>query len=66
MRGDSYGIDPALLGEPTLEICPSPGDLIIFNSKRMHAVSPGSDDLRLSLSCFVGYRGPATPLSFWS
>ena len=66
MRGDSYGIDPALLGEPTLEICPSPGDLIISNSKRMHAVSPGSDDLRLSLSCFVGYRGPATPLSFWS
>ncbi|MBV1787204.1 2OG-Fe(II) oxygenase [Marinobacterium sp. D7] len=66
MRGDSYGIDPEILGDPDLEICPEPGDLVLFNSRRMHAVTPGSDDLRLSLSCFIGYRGDASPLSFWS
>lgn len=66
IRGDSYGIDPALLGEATLEVRPNPGDLILFNSRRMHAVTRGTDNIRLSLSCFVGYRGPATPLSFWS
>lgn len=66
LRGGSYGIDPALLGEPSLAIRPNAGDLILFNSRRMHAVTPGTEDTRLSLSCFVGYRGPATPLSFWS
>lgn len=42
------------------------GDLVLFNSRRMHAVTPGSDKPRLSLSCFVGYRGVASPLTFWS
>jgi predicted 2-oxoglutarate/Fe(II)-dependent dioxygenase YbiX len=66
MRGDSYGIQPDLLGAPEVQIRPGPGDLIIFNSRKMHAVTPGKGDLRLSLSCFVGYRGPAMPLTFWS
>lgn len=66
MRGDSYGIDPSLLGKPTLQIQPEEGDLVLFNSRRMHAVTPGSDKPRLSLSCFVGYRGVASPLTFWS
>lgn len=66
MRGDSYGIEPAVLGEAALEVCPRAGDLILFNSRRMHAVTPGKGSVRLSLSCFVGYRGPATPLTFWS
>ncbi|GKW10407.1 MULTISPECIES: 2OG-Fe(II) oxygenase [Pectobacterium] len=66
LRGDSYGIEPAILGDATLEICPQAGDLILFNSRRMHAVTPGTDSIRLSLSCFVGYRGPAMPLTFWS
>ncbi|KJZ37065.1 2OG-Fe(II) oxygenase [Pseudomonas fluorescens] len=66
MRGDSYGIDPALLGTPTLEILPEPGDFIMFNSRCMHSVTPGVADPRLSLSFFVGYRGNASPLTFWS
>lgn len=66
MRQDSYGIDPAQLGTPQLDIQPMPGDLILFNSQRMHAVTAGNGGLRLSLSCFVGYRGPAAPLTFWS
>ncbi|GGM17004.1 2OG-Fe(II) oxygenase [Pseudomonas asuensis] len=66
LRGASYGIDPALLGPPDVEIRPDPGDLILFNSRKMHSVTPGSDHLRLSLSCFVGYRGTSSPLTFWS
>lgn len=66
MRQDCYGVDPEILGEPQLVIEPEPGDLVLFNSRLMHAVLPGEDVPRLSLSCFVGYRGPATPLTFWS
>ncbi|VVO18556.1 2OG-Fe(II) oxygenase [Pseudomonas fluorescens] len=66
MRGDSYGIDPALLGPPSLEIRPEPGDFIMFNSRRMHSVTPGVSDPRLSLSFFVGYRGNTSPLTYWS
>lgn len=66
MRGDSYGIDPTLLGRPTLEVRPQPGDFIMFNSRCMHSVSPGVAAPRLSLSFFVGYRGDSSPLTFWS
>jgi hypothetical protein len=66
LRGDSYGIEPDRLGPPCLTIRPEPGDLILFNSRRMHAVTPGNDQPRLSLSCFVGYRGVAEPLTYWS
>lgn len=66
MRQTSYGIDPSHLGEAKIHIEPEPGDLILFNSHLMHAVMPGKEDPRLSLSCFVGYRGPAAPLTFWS
>lgn len=66
IRGDSYGIEPALLGDPDVVVHPKPGDLILFNSRLMHAVTPGTENIRLSLSCFMGYRGPAMPLTFWS
>jgi hypothetical protein len=66
MRKDSHGIGPSLLGKPQLEILPEPGDLVIFNSRLMHAITPGHGDSRLSLSCFMGYRGTAAPLTIWS
>jgi len=66
MRGSSYGIDPHVLGQPQIIIQPNAGDLVIFNSRLMHAVTPGKEKPRLSLSCFVGYRGAAAPLTFWS
>ncbi|WP_119154624.1 2OG-Fe(II) oxygenase [Caldimonas tepidiphila] len=66
LRGDSYGIAPDTLGAPDLVIEPAPGDLILFNSRKIHAVRAGSDRPRVSLSCFVGYRGPHMPLSCWS
>lgn len=66
MRGESYGIDPALLGEPTVELQPAAGDLVLFNSRKMHAVASSQQRSRLSLSCFVGYRDYHQPLTFWS
>ncbi|MDR1967403.1 MAG: 2OG-Fe(II) oxygenase [Burkholderiaceae bacterium] len=66
MRGDSYGIDPKILGNPDFELRPERGDLILFNSRKMHAVTPGFDRSRLSVSCFIGYRGMNMPLTYWS
>ncbi|MEJ7686369.1 MAG: 2OG-Fe(II) oxygenase [Variovorax sp.] len=66
MRGVDYGVPVESLGEPDLSLRPSPGDLLIFNSRKMHAVSPGTMRSRLAVSCFVGYRGEAEPLTFWS
>ncbi len=45
---------------------PEPGDLLIFNSRKMHAVSPGTGRSRLAVSCFVGYRGKQQALTYWS
>jgi len=66
LRGDSYGIPPELLGKPSLRLKPNCGELILFNSRKMHAVAPSVNSARLSLSCFVGYRGDHAPLTFWS
>ncbi len=66
MRGLDYGVPVESLGKPDLSVRPCPGDLLIFNSRKMHAVSPGTGRSRLAVSCFVGYRGEAEPLTFWS
>jgi predicted 2-oxoglutarate/Fe(II)-dependent dioxygenase YbiX len=66
MRGNDYGVQVERLGEPDLVVRPDPGDLLMFNSRKMHAVSPGTGHNRLAVSCFVGYRGDNLPLTFWS
>lgn len=48
------------------EIAPKLGELILFNSQKIHAVTPGTTASRLSTSCFVGYRGSHLPLTYWS
>lgn len=66
MRGADYGVAIEALGKPDVEVTPGQGDLLIFNSRKMHAVSRGAGCNRLALSTFVGYRGEGEPLSFWS
>lgn len=66
LKGQNYGIEVRALGPPDLVVMPRPGDLLIFNSRKIHAVSPGTGANRLALSCFVGYRGESQPLTFWS
>ncbi|MCW7552644.1 2OG-Fe(II) oxygenase [Endozoicomonas gorgoniicola] len=61
----AYAFDRTLIPEADLLIKPNTGDLILFNSNNVHAVTPSSDD-RLSISCFIGYCGDDSPLVLWS
>jgi len=45
---------------------PCAGDLVLFDSGRVHAVRPSKQGPRVSMSCFVGYRGQNMPLTYWS
>ncbi len=65
-RPGSYGLlDTALAGEPTV-IRPQVGELIMFNSRRVHAVCASIDESRVAASCFVGHRGAGQSLCLWS
>lgn len=67
LRKDSYGIPRHLLPKPTLRIKPAEGDLVLFNSRRVHSVAKVEGvKSRLTISCFIGYRGDAYPLTLWS
>jgi len=59
--------DPRDLPDPTVTIVPVVGDLIIFPSRRIHAVSlSGGQDLRITVSFFIGIQGHRTPLKIWA
>jgi len=45
---------------------PQTGDLVLFDSGRVHAVRPSQQGPRVSMSCFIGYRGLEQPLTYWS
>lgn len=60
------GLDREVLGEPRLVIRPQNGDLVLFNSLLIHGVTPGVGSRRVTMSCFVGYRGDDQPLTYWS
>jgi len=63
--GDSYGLDRNLLPPPTVTIAPQVGDLILFDSTRIHALRP-SDGVQIAHSCFLGFHGVQQPLAVWS
>jgi hypothetical protein len=65
-RGPKYGMDIEPLGVPDIVVKPEVGDLIIFNARKLHAVAAGNGSDRLTLSCFLGFRGHDQPLTFWS
>ncbi len=66
LRGDSYGIERNKLPPPIVRLKPSEGELVLFNSTKLHAVCPVDGGKRLSVSCFVAYRGNKSPLTLWS
>ncbi|MDP1605036.1 MAG: 2OG-Fe(II) oxygenase [Rhodocyclaceae bacterium] len=66
LRGNDYGLRVETLPEPDIVVKPGTGDLLIFDSRKMHAVAPPVEKSRLALSCFVAYRGDDKPLTFWS
>lgn len=62
----SYGLDQARLPRPDVVIHPKRGDLILFNANRIHAVRSCEGGPRVTVSCFIGYRGVTEPLTYWS
>jgi 2OG-Fe(II) oxygenase superfamily len=63
---DSYGLDRNRLPSPDAVVMPKVGDLILFNSNRIHAVNRCTGGPRVTVSCFIGYRGASKPLTYWS
>lgn len=59
-------LDRQKVPPPAASIAPRAGELIIFSSHRLHAVSPVVGEPRVTASCFIGVRGSAAPMSFWS
>ena len=60
------GLDRGRIPEPTVQITPEPGMLLIFHATRLHAVLPSVGRPRVALSCFIGVRGEDEPLTYWS
>ncbi|NBD31407.1 MAG: hypothetical protein GVY17_00140 [Cyanobacteria bacterium] len=63
--GDSYALDATKLSAPAISIKPEAGDLILFESTRVHAVRPGKCCSRITMSTFIGYN-KNQPLQFFS
>jgi 2-oxoglutarate-Fe(II)-dependent oxygenase superfamily protein len=61
----SYGMNRERLPKPSLSIKPDRGELVLFNARNIHAVSP-SKSMRISASSFIGYYGEEQPLTYWS
>jgi hypothetical protein len=59
-------LDREKLPPPVLRIAPRTGELIMFSSTRLHAVAQVCGEPRVTSSCFIGVRGIAAPLTFWS
>jgi 2OG-Fe(II) oxygenase superfamily len=59
-------VDRENLPASAVMIKPEVGDLILFDSGKLHAVRPSQKELRVSVSMFVGYRGEDKQLTYWS
>jgi 2OG-Fe(II) oxygenase superfamily len=52
--------------KPRLTIHPEAGDLIIFSSRQLHAVTPPIGTTRVGMAAFIGCYGRGRPLTYWS
>jgi len=59
-------IDRQILPPATTVIKPQVGELILFDSTRVHAVRASHGGPRVSMSMFIGYRNQQEPLTYWS
>ncbi|MGP9819606.1 2OG-Fe(II) oxygenase [Salinarimonas sp. NSM] len=65
-RKGQYGIEIHDLPPPDVVVKPGRGDLLIFDSRKIHAVASPRDRARVAVSFFIGYRGDDQPLTYWS
>ncbi|MCE2790633.1 MAG: 2OG-Fe(II) oxygenase [Saprospiraceae bacterium] len=59
-------IDTSKLSSEPIVMKPRNGELILFRSDHIHAVSSAKNVNRIALSCFVGYYGDDQPLTYWA
>jgi hypothetical protein len=63
---DSYGLRRQMLPEPAAVLTPEVGEMILFNSGRVHAVDRIECGSRVTWSAFAGYGGIHDPILIWS
>jgi hypothetical protein len=63
---DVEGLPPESIEPPVLRFHPGPGDLIIFSSAMLHAVTSSPTGHRVGMAAFIGCAGPEVPLAYWS
>ena len=63
--GSEYGVDRAQLPDPNVVLRPSPGDLVLMDATRLHAVAKQIQGSRVGMSCFLGIRR-GHPMVCWS
>lgn len=61
-----YALARAAIGEPAVTIRPAAGDLLIFDARRIHAVTRVTRGSRTNASTFIGLRDARTPLTLFS
>ncbi len=59
-------VDRQNLPDPDVILTPQSGDLVLFDSGHVHAVRACEGGPRVSMSLFIGYRGPNQPLTYWN
>lgn len=57
--------DRAKLPPVAATLTPQAGELILFQSSKVHAVNKGQGGKRIAFSCFSAFRGINKPLSYW-
>jgi len=64
--GDTYGLDRTLIPPGAARLAPRKGELILFNSMRVHAVRATRAGARVTMSCFIGLEKDGRRLVTWS
>lgn len=62
----SYGLDYAKIPPPAVVITPTMGEMVLADSRKVHAVRIIEEGTRIAVSCFIGFRGAGEPLTYWS
>lgn len=63
---DVEGLLRSSVEPPALVIRPHAGDLTIFSTRMLHAVTPGRGGHRVGMAAFIGSYGEDRPLRYWS
>ncbi len=67
LSGGPFSVAREDLSDPAVVLRPEVGDLVIFLSHRLHAVTPAvGETQRITVSFFVGVESLTRPLSIWA